>query len=153
VPPPAWPSEEGRSNEGERNPEEAARTSTKEVNENKNHGGPGSGGGLVLSGAFMKQLALNEKRRKERKRREAKPKPPDEASTDMQFVLERRRAFERSEALADVLKRRQELRAFREDIYGPGQLDSIMDMEDEVNENFDKLCASMQAPAWPTPRI
>ena len=58
-----------------------------------------------------------------------------------------------AQSLADVLKRRQELRAFREGIYGHDQLDSIMDMEDEVNENFDKLCASMQAPAWPTPRI
>merc|ERR1712176_1233466 len=111
-------------------------------------------GGLVLSGAFMKQLALNEKRRKERKRREAQQKSSTAMlSNNIQSLLERRREFEKSEALEDVLKRRQELRDFREDIYGLDELTLITDMEDQMNESFDGLCASMQAPAWPTPRI
>ncbi|UPR02948.1 hypothetical protein HOP50_11g62750 [Chloropicon primus] len=108
---------------------------------------------LVLSGEFMRQLALSEKKRKERRRKEKDSggeASQGKGKATPQGLLEERRRFERSDALGDILKGRQEVRDFREATYGEG-LSAITDMEDRLNEAYDALCSASRAPIWPTP--
>lgn len=139
VPPPAWPS----------------RNSVEASNDDRT--------AFELSGEFLEELARGEKKRKESRRKEkaersgardAVGSTASGATTiTPQGILDRRRRFELSEALQDILDQRKELREFRETLYGEEGLHAVEGAEDRINEAFDALCATLQAPAWPTPRL
>ena len=130
VPPAAWPGDEEPGGEGEG--EDC----------------------LVLSGAFLRQLAVSEEARRERRREEERRKGETMAPRSTpQAALEDRRRLERSEALEDVLRLRREVREYREHLYGEEGLQAILDAEDRINEAFDDLCSRTGAPVWPTPMV
>ena len=146
VPPSHWPSSHAHA--------EASDTNERHENGENDDDDDDSDAVFVLSGNFVKHLALSEKRRRERKEEErAKSKLGAEVIqvTNIQSLLERRRHFESSDDLTHVLKRRQEIRDLRENMYGREGDEAITDMEDKLNETFDAMCSEMQAPIWPTP--
>ena len=141
--------ERGREREREKDSDVASTNALDDGGDNE----------FVLSGEFLKQLALNEVRRKQRKKEERRrdqekeEKEALEGGLSLQSLLERRRRFEASDDLKDVLKRRQEVRDFRRDIYGSEGLSELVDIEDSMNDDFDARCSKTRAPAWPIPTM